>query len=111
MNEIPGEDWKESSVTRRDVVRYIKMKDKLLVNLPWYQVPIETYIVAMIPNGEYVKVASPAMGQQWCKRSQIEVLAILPALKPQPLKKGPGEKGSYETPPWLDCLDQPGGGE
>jgi hypothetical protein len=109
MTECPGDEWKEASVTRRDVLRYTKMRDRLLVMLPWYQTPMECYIVDHVNDGDYIRVALSPMGQQWIKRSQLDVVAILPTkLTPKPamtVQEITEELKNY-TPPWIEGLGE-----
>jgi hypothetical protein len=109
MNQIPGDEWMESNVTRRDVVRYIKMKDKLLAMMPWYTTPVECYIIDSAGEHDYIKVACGLIGHQWIKRSQLNVVALLPQPVLNP-KKGPLQQ-TPDCPPWMDQLPSGGGGE
>ena len=105
MNNIPGEDWKEASVTPQDVRRYITMKDKLLVQLPWFQTPVEMYMVNAVKQGDYIKVSGSLLGNQWVKREQVEVLAILPHT-PKPQARTGMKNMTDQTPPWFQELEE-----
>lgn len=107
MNNIPGENWKDPSVTRQDVRRYITMRDRLLVQLPWFQTPIEIHMINAVNQGDHIKISGSMLGQQWVNRSQIEVLAILPPT-PKPATRPGMQNLTEQAPPWFD--DLPSGG-
>lgn len=72
-----SESWK-GHATRRDLIRYHRMKDFLLIKLPWYQVPIEAGVLDVINQGNYAKLSLQGIGYQWVERKHIEVISILP---------------------------------